>query len=172
MDGDELEALRAEVARLTERVLALEDLQDAVAQLADMLHAEQPTTTPETEAAVWVELDGEHARGVLDGLRLWMSTVLVHYPRVVGTLRPCWYRHPAAVQSLLDVRSSWLAAYRGSGGGLDWASRDLASLEEHLAREMSRCTSVAHDPARVSLPELDEFEVDRYLQVDRRDWPS
>lgn len=171
---DETAELRSRLARLEAEVADLRLLRTAVEELADrVLDDREPDGAAAVNPRAWAELGAEQARAALEELRLWMAAVLVHHPRVVGMLRPCWYRHPAAVQLLLDARTAWLAAYRGADGGgaatraLDWSRCDLPHLEEGLAREMSRCTGAAHELRTLPLPELDAADLDRYLDGER-----
>lgn len=136
-------------------------------------HAYEPPEPPVNEdsfaeddrARAWVDMDHGQARVELTELRSWMSTVLVH-ESVTEMLRPCWYRHPALVQTLLDVRLAWTHAYRAEGDhalALDWAQRHLPHLEERASTILRQCTSVLHDPDPLTLPDLDEHEVAGYL---------
>lgn len=99
------------------------------------------------------------ARRVLDELRAWMGTVLLHEPHIVELLRPCWYRHPAVVQILLDVQAAWTLAHRSDlaqavavDRALEVTERHLPHLETRLSRLLAQCTSVRHDPPETRLP--------------------
>jgi len=119
----------------------------------------------------WVDLDGpDRARRVLGELRAWMDTVLVHEPQVIELLRPCWYRHPGLVQTLLDVQAAWHLAHRAGRSeaaaadrALELTERHLPHLETRLSRLLAQCTSVRHDPPEADLPRPDEDEVSAYL---------
>lgn len=119
----------------------------------------------------WVDLDdASQAHRTLDDLRAWMGTALVHEPQVIELLRPCWYRHPGVVQTLLDVRAAWVLAHRSdlpeaaaTDRALEVTERHLPHLETRLARLLARCTSVRHDPPDIDLTRPDEGETAEYL---------
>jgi|SRR5690606_4342033 len=116
--------------------------------------------------AAWVDMGTGQARAALEELTAWMGRVLVHHPRTLDRLRPCWYRHPAAVQALLDTAAAWRRAYRGGGDtwwALQWWQSTLPHLGEVLAAELAHCTSVRHDPDRGALPRPGAGEVEAYL---------
>lgn len=113
-----------------------------------------------------MDMDPHQAHQALERLREWMGDVLAYEVRAAQLLRPCWYRHPAVVQTLLDVSAAWTRAYRGADTeipGLEWAQRHLPHLEERLARDLRQCTSVRHDPESVALPRPAAAEVHAYL---------
>lgn len=141
---------------------------------------EEPDPAPEPSGGApgrvcWIDLDNAgRARRVLDELRAWMGTVLAHEPHILELLRPCWYRHPGLVQTLLDVRAAWHLAHRAdlseaaaADRALEFTERHLPHLEHRLSRLLAQCTSVRHDPPDADLPRPDEREVAAYL-----DWWS
>lgn len=168
-DAVELGEMQRRLYELTQRVANLEELSTAVEELAAELNRRRYS---EPAGIAWLDLDSANqSRATLDALQAWMSTVLTHYPAIVRLLRPCWYRHPAAVQLLLDLRDSWLLAYRADDDPavnrrMTWTCSDLPRVEERLAHEMSRCTSVQHDPDHAELPLPDPTEVDHYLHTE------
>lgn len=122
----------------------------------------------EPQFRAWVDMSPGQARLVLNELRSWMGTVLVH-ESATELLRPCWYRHPALVQTLLDTRLAWTNAYRTEADtaptrALDWTQRHLPHLEDRMSKILRQCTSVLHDPDPLALPGLDEHEVARYVR--------
>ncbi|WP_306366642.1 DUF4913 domain-containing protein [Nocardiopsis sp. CC223A] len=128
-----------------------------------------PEETPSPERA-WVDFDADQAHHALTRLRAWMGDVLVHEP-AADLLRPCWYRHPAAVQSLLDAQAAWHQAYRSAldeasalTWALDWSQRYLPHVEQRLARLLAQCTSVRHDPRPADLPRPAAEDVAAYLR--------
>ncbi len=178
MNAESVAVLRAELARLADRVEGLEAIQDQVEALADQLSEDSHTRPPhraEKDAVAWQDLDSDAARCVFNELREWMTSVLVHHPRVGEALRPCWYRHPAVVQVLLDTYAGWNRAYRSPGRSdsvlwaLDWSQRHLPHLEQFLARDLAQCTQVRHDPDHVPMPRMDESDVESYIAWWTRD---
>jgi hypothetical protein len=172
-----LSDLRAEVARLAERVARLQaavgaavDLADAIDELGTRVEqlASQLTEgyEPGPEPVAWVDVGIDRAPAVLADLAGWVSTVLAHH-RVVGYLHPCWYRHPALVQVLLDGWAAWLHAYRDPAGGrvlpaLDWSGRHLPHLEQQVRDQLGRCSSVRHEPLSESVPAISEADLRAY----------
>ncbi|WP_344165648.1 DUF4913 domain-containing protein [Nocardiopsis rhodophaea] len=168
--------LKAELARLADRVDGLESIREQVEMIADQMLAEAEKTqaaqghNDDVTPVAWIDLDADQALSVFRDLMQWMDVVLVHHTPVTETLRPCWFRHPAVVQVLLDVRAGWLRAYRSPGRSdavlwaLEWSGRHLPHLEQFLARELGRCTTARHDPDRVPMPRVDECDVRAYLQ--------
>lgn len=173
MQSDGVTAVRAEIGDLAERVGSLEALREEVRALADeMLGELQPEQADGEPIATvtWLDLTTDEAQKVFGELWVWMDTVLVHQARVMELLRPCWYRHPAVVQALLDNRTAWLLAYRNPKGNgavrsaLDWTHRHVPDLERFLSRELARCTNTRHDPERVPLPRVDAQDARTYLE--------
>ncbi|NYH55290.1 hypothetical protein HNR06_004879 [Nocardiopsis arvandica] len=131
---------------------------------------DEPQTQP-PHRATWTTLDTDQAHVVLARLRAWMGEVLVHEPTAAELLRPCWYRHPAVVQTLLDVQAAWQRAYHSDldeavalSWALEWSQRHLPHLEQRLSRLLAQCTSVRHDPRTVDLPRPHEADVRAYLR--------
>lgn len=138
------------------------------------LEEPDPAPEPSGEASgrvCWVDLDdADRARRILDELRAWMGTALACEPHVVELVRPCWYRHPGVVQTLLDVRAAWHLAHRAelseaaaADRALEFTERHLPHLEARLARLLAQCTSVRHDPPDADLPRPDERDMAAYL---------
>ncbi|MET9708635.1 DUF4913 domain-containing protein [Nocardiopsis alba] len=154
----------ARIARLEQQVAELAD--ELLALMAKASGATVSGRSADTPCA-WVEMPPDIAREHLERLQDWMSRVLVHHPRVVSVLHPCWYRHPAAVQMLLDVRRSWEYAYRHNPEtphlAIAWWQQDLPNLEHALARELNHCTGVRHDPDRIPVPLVDPAQAHRHL---------
>jgi hypothetical protein len=95
-----------------------------------------------------------------------MGTVLAYETRTLQLLRPCWYRHPAVVQTLLDVSAAWRSAYRHAdteAPRLEWAQRHLPHLEDRMVRYLRQCTSIRHDPEPMAPPRLDPDQLRTYL---------
>lgn len=138
-------------------------LADEVLELAQAVSPRKPPTTDwgpvNPDDWVWVDMTPDQARVRLAHLQDWMVRVLVHHPRVTVVLHPCWHRHPAVVQMLLDTCRSWEHAYRDNLDtphlSLTWWQRDLPQLEREVARELGHCTSVRHDPDHIPIPLVD-----------------
>ncbi|MEU1898830.1 DUF4913 domain-containing protein [Nocardiopsis dassonvillei] len=143
-------------------------LADEVLSLVSVSSPEAPTGTdrPGQPAAAWVDMDGRQAAVALERLQEWITRVLVHHPRTMTRLRPCWYRHPAVVQMLLDLHRAWEHAYRDRSEdpylALEWWQRHLPRLDQDMSAELGHCTSVRHDPDRVLPPHADPGDVLAY----------
>jgi hypothetical protein len=158
---ERLSALERQVNELADEVLALLESTSAPTRRAGASPPLRPAP------AAWIDMDEQQATIALDHLRTWMARVLIHHPHTITRLRPCWYRHPATVQMLLDVRQAWEDAYRGVATdafpALEWWQRHLPRLEEAISADLGHCTSVRHDPDRVPLPPHDPQQVAAYL---------
>ncbi|WP_152529313.1 hypothetical protein [Nocardiopsis chromatogenes] len=173
MPNDDLSRITGELGGLRERVSALEEVRDQVDRLADRIldGPDRPLPVPADGACVvsWFDLRPEQARQVLDDLSSWLRDVLSHYSGAAALLFPCWYRHPALVQDLLDLRSAWLLAYRAPTDGaaardaLDWSERRLPLFQERASSELSRCNGVRHSPETIAIPVPTREEADAYL---------
>lgn len=124
---------------LVERVQSLEKLSD---QLLDAMDAQQqrieqlesagpvPALAPsgdaqaqETEPVAyvpycWRHVSAAEARGLWIRLREWVDWVNGRYfSSSWESIRPCWFRHPAAVEELTALWAAWESAYRATDDG-------------------------------------------------------
>lgn len=166
----EVERLGREIASLTVRVDGLasdaasndpdafEELRSEIEAVARQLEA--PASPSGLPPVAWLDVTVEQAPVVLAELSEWIGTVLVQYD-LDGGIVPCWYRHPDAVQVLLDLRVAWLTTYRNPEGGkvlgaLDWHQRFLPAARQYLKGLKSKCSDREHEMRRTSFVVDDE----------------
>lgn len=124
---------------LVERVQSLEKISD---QLLDAMDAQQqrieqlesagpvPVSVSSGDAQApadepvayvpycWRHVSASEARGLWVRLREWVDWVNGRYfASSWESIRPCWFRHPAAVEELTALWAAWEAAYRASDEG-------------------------------------------------------
>jgi hypothetical protein len=134
----ELDALRADVDDLVATVGLLLDEKPAGAPSRwSWRHADR-----ETAAELWAELDDFVG---------WVNTRYLLPERLA--VKPCWYRHPAAVEELTALMAAWRAAYHGSDRPRDdmaawhdrWLWPTLQRLEQHAG--WRNCTRAHEHPS-------------------------
>ena len=179
-----LAALAAEVEQVQRRLEAHQDGIRQAQESADHAHrvlidivdrvkaiADHHTTTTGTDPAAgapisWLTLDDPAAAQIaLTELGYWLSQVYLHYPGSLDSLGECWPWHPAAIEELLALRGSWLAAYTGPDAtparALDWHDRHLPGVQRRLRATLGDCSLAAHnrggraDQLRPTLPAAD-----------------
>jgi hypothetical protein len=103
----------------------------------------------------WPDLTADEARNAWKTLTEWMQDVLVvRYPEVDNVLQPCWYRHPAAVDALTSLYTTWLAAYQDltaqPTAAASWLNQWLPAAIEQIKQALRSCDWTAHrdDTAR------------------------
>jgi hypothetical protein len=103
----------------------------------------------------WPDLTVDEARNAWKTLTEWMQDVLVvRYPEVDNVLQPCWYRHPAAVDALTSLYTTWLAAYQDltaqPTAAASWLNQWLPAAIEQIKQALRSCDWTAHrdDTAR------------------------
>jgi hypothetical protein len=142
----QVEAVRAEVAGLATLASRVRTLADRVAELAAVRSGDGTAVAPVS----WFDLDADRAASALVELTRWIRTVLSHYTVASRELTDCWHRHPAAVDGLLALRSSWQSAYHGPGArpesAVDWHIRQLPGLADLLREELRACSDGNHLP--------------------------
>ena len=126
---------------LAERVKALEALSDQLLDVLDALRqrVEQLESAGPVPAAVggdyevqdlaptepatyvpycWRHVSATEARGLWVRLREWVDWVNGRYfASSWESIRPCWFRHPAAVEELTALWAAWESAYRAADNG-------------------------------------------------------
>lgn len=163
---------------LAERVKALEALSD---QLLDVLDAQrqrieqlessglvpvsvssgdaqvQETTSDEPATYVpycWRHVSAAEARGLWVRLREWVDWVNGRYfASSWESIRPCWFRHPAAVEELTALWAAWESAYRASDDGdgfsdaaLWWHEKLHAVVHRLWDEQFAECKAGHQDP--------------------------
>lgn len=174
---------------LAERVQSLEKISD---QLLDAMDAQQqrieqlesagpvPALAPsgdaqaqETEPAAyvsycWKHVSASEARGLWIRLREWVDWVNARYfSSSWESIRPCWFRHPAAVEELTALWAAWESAYRSSDEGegfsdaaLWWHEKLHTVVHRLWDEQFAECKAGHQEPdtyARTTDPSFDEF---------------
>lgn len=174
---------------LAERVQSLEKISD---QLLDAMDAQQqrieqlesvgpvPALAPsgdaqaqETEPAAYVPycwrfVSAVEARGLWIRLREWVDWVNGRYfASSWESIRPCWFRHPAAVEELTALWAAWESAYRSSDDGdgfsdaaLWWHEKLHTVVHRLWDEQFAECKAGHQEPdvyERVTDPSFEEF---------------
>ncbi len=127
----------------------------------------------ETEPAVyvpycWKHVSASEARGLWIRLREWVDWVNARYfSSSWESIRPCWFRHPAAVEELTALWAAWEAAYRASDDGdgfsdaaLWWHEKLHTVVHRLWDEQFAECKAGHQEPdvyERVTDPSFDEF---------------
>lgn len=180
---------------LSERVQSLEKISD---QLLDAMDAQQQRieqlesvgpvpvsvssgdaqvqeTTAEPAAYVpycWKHVSASEARGLWIRLREWVDWVNGRYfASSWESIRPCWFRHPAAVEELTALWAAWEAAYRSSDEGegfsdaaLWWHEKLHTVVHRLWDEQFAECKAGHQEPdvyKRATDPSFDEFLQER-----------
>lgn len=169
---------------LTERVGALEKISD---QLLDAMDAQQQrieqlesagpvpvsVSSGDAEPAAyvpycWRYVSASEARGLWIRLREWVNWVNGRYfASSWKSIRPCWFRHPAAVEELTALWAAWEAAYRAPDDGdgfsdaaLWWHEKLYTVVHRLWEEQFAECKAGHQEPdtyARTTDPSFDEF---------------
>lgn len=169
---------------LTERVGALEKISD---QLLDAMDAQQQrieqlesagpvpvsVSSGDAEPAAyvpycWRHVSASEARGLWIRLREWVDWVNGRYfASSWKSIRPCWFRHPAAVEELTALWAAWEAAYRAPDDGdgfsdaaLWWHEKLYTVVHRLWEEQFAECKAGHQEPdtyARTTDPSFDEF---------------
>ena len=176
---------------LAERVKALEALSDQLLDVLDALRerVEQLESTGPVPAAVdgeyevqdvapaepasyvpycWRYVSAAEARGLWVRLREWVDWVNGRYfASSWESIRPCWFRHPAAVEELTALWAAWESAYRATDEGegfsdaaLWWHEKLHAVVHRLWDEQFAECKAGHQDPdvyERSTDPSFDEF---------------
>lgn len=174
---------------LTERVGALEKISD---QLLDAMDAQQqrieqlesagpvPVSSGDAQAQApadepvayvpycWRHVSAAEARGLWVRLREWVDWVNGRYfSSSWESIRPCWFRHPAAVEELTALWAAWESAYRASDEGegfsdaaLWWHEKLHTVVHRLWDEQFAECKAGHQEPdvyERVTDPSFEEF---------------
>ena len=176
---------------LAERVKALEALSDQLLDVLDALRdrVEQLESTGPVPAAVdgeyevqdvalaepasyvpycWRHVSAAEARGLWVRLREWVDWVNGRYfASSWESIRPCWFRHPAAVEELTALWAAWESAYRApdegegfSDAALWWHEKLHAVVHRLWDEQFAECKAGHQDPdvyERATDSSFDEF---------------
>lgn len=100
-------------------------------------------------AALWFEL--------FDWVEWLQNRYVIHLKQDQYGLRPCWYKHPLAVEYLTALMVSHQAAYSTravlpSAALVEWHERSFWPMMTHLKSVWGKCTAVTHsDPELVPI---------------------
>lgn len=176
---------------LAERVKALEALSDQLLDVLDALRdrVEQLESAGPVPAAVdgeyevqdvalaepasyvpycWRYVSAAEARGLWVRLREWVDWVNGRYfSSSWESIRPCWFRHPAAVEELTALWAAWESAYRATDEGegfsdaaLWWHEKLHAVVHRLWDEQFAECKAGHQDPdvyERSTDPSFEEF---------------
>ena len=176
---------------LTERVNALEalsdqflDVMDALRQRVEVLESTGPVpvavggddevqdVAPAEPATYvpycWRHVSAAEARRLWVRLREWVDWVNARYfASSWESIRPCWFRHPAAVEELTALWAAWEAAYRASDEGegfsdaaLWWHEKLHTVVHRLWDEQFAECKAGHQDPdvyERITDPSFEEF---------------
>lgn len=176
---------------LAERVKALEALSDQLLDVLDALRqrVEVLESTGPVPAAVggdyevqdlapaepapyvpycWRHVSAAEARGLWVRLREWVDWVNARYfASSWESIRPCWFRHPAAVEELTALWAAWESAYRATDEGegfsdaaLWWHEKLHAVVHRLWDEQFAECKAGHQDPdmyERTTDPSFEEF---------------
>lgn len=162
---------------LVERVKALEALSDQLLDVLDALRqrVEQLESVDPVPAAVggdyevqdvalaepasyvpycWRHVSAAEARGLWVRLREWVDWVNARYfSSSWESIRPCWFRHPAAVEELTALWAAWESAYRApdegegfSDAALWWHEKLHAVVHRLWDEQFAECKAGHQDP--------------------------
>ena len=162
---------------LAERVKALEalsdqllDVLDALRQRIEVLESVDPVpaavggdyevqdVAPAEPAPYvpycWKHVSASEARGLWVRLREWVDWVNARYfSSSWESIRPCWFRHPAAVEELTALWAAWESAYRAADEGegfsdaaLWWHEKLHAVVHRLWDEQFAECKAGHQDP--------------------------
>jgi hypothetical protein len=186
---DPLAHLAIEVAQLQEQVAGLlkgaagragEDggtktlrrtvlaLAQGVTKLSERVDELAPKT-PDVMAGAfwWPDLTAQAAEKAWGVLGSWVEDVIVE--RYHESIKPCWYRHPRAVDLLSAMRQAWAAAYRTDApptAAAEWHDRWLAHLWKLVDKETNGCTEREHRPDEMEPSVHDAAALRRFVEAD------
>ena len=116
----------------------------------------------------WKHVSASEARGLWVRLREWVDWVNARYfGSSWESIRPCWFRHPAAVEELTALWAAWEAAYRAkddddgfSDAALWWHEKLHTVVHRLWDEQFAECKAGHQEPdvyERVTDPSFDEF---------------
>lgn len=155
-----LDGVRQKVGVLSRMVDDLERQDDVLAEVVAALRADVDVLAEHLRAVQprvwwWPELTADQTRNAWETLTEWMQDVLVlRYPEADHVLQPCWYRHPAAVDALTSLYTTWRAAYHDltaqPTAAASWLNQWLPAAIDQVKQALRSCDWTAHrdDTAR------------------------
>jgi hypothetical protein len=166
----EVASLRRAVSELGEKVDGVDELRREVEALgggvADLASSvTRLVGTPSLDVRprpYWLpSLKGERAERAWRVLGQWVTDVVVG--RYQRSIKPCWYRHPLAVDVLAACYLAWSAAYNEEAvptAPAEWHDRWFPHLMRLVDADTKACRAQKHeaDEEPPSVHEQDEFE--------------
>ncbi|WP_298593562.1 DUF4913 domain-containing protein [uncultured Rothia sp.] len=160
---DVLDALRDRVEQL-ESAGPVPAAVDGEYEVQDVAAAEPATYVP----YCWRHVSAAEARGLWVRLREWVDWVNGRYfASSWESIRPCWFRHPAAVEELTALWAAWESAYRApdegegfSDAALWWHEKLHAVVHRLWDEQFAECKAGHQDPdvyERSTDPSFEEF---------------
>ncbi|WP_214327913.1 hypothetical protein [Nonomuraea sediminis] len=150
--SDKVGDIERQVGELAPVAAVVSELRERTTAIADTLtRMNNRTTGGEPQKTwSWTGMGPEERAERLDELQSWVTEVLVpQYGDYLRdqTLKPCWARHPAAVNELAWLYVEWFNAYlaeeRRTRDAADWHDRWLPGVITRLKTVFRGCP---HDP--------------------------
>jgi len=157
-DDGEIKTLRRTLVALARSVTEL-------SERVDELTPKAPDVT--AHAFWWPDLTADAAEKAWGVLATWVEAVIVE--RYRQSIKPCWYRHPGAVDLLSATRLAWAAAYRTEASPTavaEWHDRWFPHLWKLVERETNSCTEREHRPGDMEPSVHDAAELQRFVEAD------
>ena len=175
----EVASLRREVADLAQKVGDVEAMRQNVDELSGGVTdlAERVTrliSSPSLDARprpYWLPaLQGERAERAWRELGHWIEDVVVG--RYQRSVKPCWYRHPLAVDQLAACYLTWSAAYLEdavSTAPAEWHDRWFPHLMRLVDADTKACTAKRHEADDELAPLVhDSGQFEAFIEADVR----
>jgi hypothetical protein len=162
----EVASLRREVAGLAEKVGDVEGLRHDVEALSGGVgdlagRVTRLIGSPSLDARprpYWLpSLQGERAERAWRELGQWVEHVVVG--RYQRSVKPCWYRHPLAVDQLAACYMAWSAAYLADAlptAPAEWHDRWFPHLMRLADADTKACTARKHEAGDDMAPSVHE----------------
>lgn len=146
------------------RLVQIETAIAAIAAAVEEIAAEPRTS--KYKPPIWIELGPEDAEREWTGLIEWVEKILLG--RYWVSIRPCWYKHSAAVEELTWLRYAWKYSYEDPTANpvraADFHSRQKPHVLAEL-REIIKCSPSKHDP-ETAVVHVDEGEFRKFVSAD------
>lgn len=154
-------------ARIALLEVAQRDLQDALDELLQQLSDDAGGGRPSRWS--WHHADPKQRAQMWTALAAFVDWLIGRYrPTNNAEIRPCWYRHPVAVEELWALMVAWRAAYcagnRPSDQLIAWHQHWLWPCLERLGLYAGwRGCGAQHTPSTGTLPRLTDPDFTSYL---------
>jgi hypothetical protein len=175
----EVASLRREVAGLAEKAGDVEGLRENVDELGDGVadlasRVTQLVSSPSLGAHArpyWLPaLEGERAERAWRELGQWIEDVVVG--RYQRSVKPCWFRHPLAVDQLAACYLTWSAAYQEDAlpsAPAEWHDRWFPHLMRLVDADTKACKARKHEIDEELAPSVhDRAEFGAFIEANVR----